>query len=104
MILISLINLNYCRYIVERKHLDRMGTFSDWTDVYRGLVDTSLTLKDFDVEKDCLYRVRAENEFGVSDPSMCATYYGRIGNKNLLKNIFCEKLKTSVNLDLVLVY
>lgn len=75
------ISFNYSStsYLVERKYLERMGTFSEWSVIYRDLSDTSIRIKEFDAEKDSLYRVRAENEYGLSEPSMCITFYGKPG-------------------------
>ena len=70
--------INFHRYIIERKDLGDVA--SDWTIVSRDLADTTLTLTDFDVGRDYLYRVRANNDYGLSEPSMVASYHAKSGS------------------------
>ena len=64
-------------YTVERKDLS--DTSADWLVIQRYLDRTSFKYKDYDVGRDYLYRVRASNEYGESDPSMVASYYAKTG-------------------------
>ena len=66
-----------CSYTVERKDLS--DTSADWLVIQRDLDRTSFKYKDYDVGRDYLYRVRASNEYGESDPSMVASYYAKAG-------------------------
>ena len=62
-------------YIIERKDLGRGAT--DWIQIFKSITETVYMISGYSPEKDCLYRIRAENEFGISDPSMSSTYYGK---------------------------
>ena len=66
-------------YQVEMKQSDKLGLFSDWSVIHRNVQETSVKIREFDVERDSLYRVRAEHECGLSEPSVCVTHYGRPG-------------------------
>jgi len=48
-----------------------------WVEVVRNITETTHRLTGFEPHIDCIYRVRACNEFGVSDPTMPASYYGK---------------------------
>ncbi|ESO11844.1 hypothetical protein HELRODRAFT_166915 [Helobdella robusta] len=67
-----------------------MGSFSDWIQIHKNISGTSFVIKEFDREKDSLYRIKAENNFGISDPSMCVTFYGEPSSQN--DQIFQKKL------------
>ena len=69
--------LCFFRYVVERKDLGDVA--SDWLVVSRDLENTTVTLTDFDVGRDYLYRVRASNTVGLSEPSMVASYHAKTG-------------------------
>ncbi|KAK2186867.1 hypothetical protein NP493_186g03131 [Ridgeia piscesae] len=62
------------RYIIERKDISH--TSATWESV-QTTEDTSVDVRKFDPTKDYLYRLRAENDFGLSDPSMSVSYYGK---------------------------
>ena len=64
------------RYIIERKDISHAS--STWECV-QTTDDTSVTVRKFNPTKDYLFRLRAENDFGVSDPSMSVSYYGKRG-------------------------
>ena len=64
------------RYTIERKDISH--TSSSWECV-QTVDDTSAEVRKFDPSKDYLFRLRAENDFGVSDPSMSVSYYGKHG-------------------------
>lgn len=51
----------------------------DWIQIQADIIATVLNLNEFSPTKDCLYRIRAANQFGISDPSMSVTYYGKSG-------------------------
>lgn len=65
------------RYVIEKKDLSYHT--GDWDVAYKDVDGESFAMKDYIPERDYLYRVRATNEFGESDPSMVASYYGRPG-------------------------
>ncbi|CAH1789060.1 unnamed protein product [Owenia fusiformis] len=44
----------------------------DWKKIFDGISDTCYNIGDIDPKKDYRYRVRAHNEFGVSEPTMAA--------------------------------
>lgn len=77
----------YCSYIIERKDLARSGN-TDWVQVFSRIPDTTFTMAGYNPEKDCLYRIRAENEYGVSEPSMSTTHYGRTSMQNKMFCVF----------------
>jgi hypothetical protein len=64
------------RYIIERKALGR-GALDEWFEIERNITDTKHRLTGYDPQLDCLYRIRAANEFGISDPSLPVSYYGK---------------------------
>jgi len=66
----------WCSYIIERKNLGR-GAIDQWVEIERGVSETRRRLTGYEPQVDCLYRIRAANEFGVSDPTMPASYYGK---------------------------
>ena len=62
--------------MIERKDLTIPS--SVWEKIHSSLEDTMLNIQDgFDPERDYLFRIRAQNEYGLSDPSMPATFYGK---------------------------
>jgi len=63
-------------YIIERKNLGR-GAIDQWVEVERNVSETAHRLTGYDPQADCLYRVRAANEFGISETTMPASYYGK---------------------------
>ena len=58
---------------------------SDWLVVSRDLENTTVTLTDFDVGRDYLYRVRARNTVGLSEPSMVASYHAKTGEHKIFR-------------------
>lgn len=60
-------------YVVER----RCPPSKNWLEIASDVKDTSFTMKEFRPEKDYMFRIRAGNEYGVSDPSMSATLFAR---------------------------
>jgi len=65
-----------CRYVIERKGLGRLSV-DEWLEVERDIIETTHRLTGYDPQFDCLYRVRAHNEFGLSEPTMPVSYYGK---------------------------
>ena len=53
--------------------------------VSRDLENTTVTLTDFDVGRDYLYRVRASNTVGLSEPSMVASYHAKTGEYKIFR-------------------
>jgi hypothetical protein len=78
------------RYIIERKALGR-GALDEWFEVERNVSDTKHRLTGYDPQLDCLYRIRAANEFGISDPSLPVSYYGKQSKYSLL-DVNCPQL------------
>ena len=62
-------------YVVER----RCPPSKNWLEVATDLTDTSYTMTDYQPEKDYMLRVRAANDFGVSDASPATTLFAKIG-------------------------
>ena len=58
-------------YIVER----RSPPNKKWIEVAMDLKTTSWFMRDYKPEKDYMFRVRAQNQYGMSDPSMSATLF-----------------------------
>ncbi len=66
-----------CRYVIERKDITFIS--NDWEVVATVPEGTTVELKEFNPEKDYLYRIKAQNEYGMSEPSMPVSYYGKTG-------------------------
>lgn len=62
-------------YVVER----RCPPSKKWIEVAMDLKDTTWTMTDYKPQKDYMFRIRAQNEFGMSDPSMSATLFSTPG-------------------------
>ena len=62
-------------YIVER----RCPPSRNWLEVATDIKDTSYTMTDYQSEKDYMLRVRAANDYGVSDPSPPTSLFAKIG-------------------------
>jgi len=60
-------------YIVER----RCPPSKNWLEIATDVKDTSYTMKDYRPEKDYMFRIRASNEYGISDPSLSATVFSK---------------------------
>ena len=60
-------------YIVER----RCPPSKNWLEIATDVKDTSYTMKDYRPEKDYMFRIRAGNEYGISDPSLSATVFSK---------------------------
>ncbi|XP_064598573.1 obscurin-like isoform X2 [Liolophura sinensis] len=57
------------RYIIEK----REPPSHDWTRVASNITDTRHTVKGLKPDKDIMFRIRAESDFGVSDPTLAAS-------------------------------
>ena len=57
-------------YIVERKDMHS----GSWRELKSGLGVTSFCVSGLKPDKDYMFRVRAENSCGVSDPSSIVSY------------------------------
>ena len=62
-------------YVVER----RCPPSRNWLEVATDLTDTAYTMTDYQPEKDYMLRVRAANDFGMSDASPATTLFAKIG-------------------------
>ena len=58
-------------YIIEKRELPK----HDWIQIASGIKDNSYKITGFNTERDNLFRVRAENEYGVGEPSLSLTRY-----------------------------
>ena len=58
-------------YIVER----RCPPSKNWIEIASEIKDTEYEMHDYRPEKDYMFRIRAGNEYGMSDPSMSATLF-----------------------------
>jgi hypothetical protein len=70
-------------YTVER----RCPPSKNWIEVASDLKETTWFMKDYRPEKDYMFRIRATNEYGISDPSMSATLFATPG-ENLRPFVF----------------
>ena len=62
-------------YVVER----RCPPSKNWLEIATDVKDTTYIMKEYRPEKDYMFRIRAGNEYGVSDPSMSSTLFSKIG-------------------------
>lgn len=62
-------------YIIEIREPPAL----QWNSAASGISETTHTLSDLNTEQDYMFRVRAANEFGSSDPSLPATLHREIG-------------------------
>ena len=62
-------------YVVER----RCPPSKNWLEVATDLTETSYTMTDYQPEKDYMLRVRAANDYGMSDASPATTLFAKIG-------------------------
>jgi len=60
-------------YVVER----RCPPSKNWLEIASDVRDTSYMMKDYRPEKDYMFRIRATNEYGISDPSLSATVFSK---------------------------
>ena len=60
-------------YVVER----RCPPSKNWLEIASDLRDTGYVMKDYRPEKDYMFRIRATNEYGISDPSLSATVFSK---------------------------
>ena len=63
------------RYAIDRKDISTLS--GDWETIETGIEGLSMEIKNFNPEIDYLFRIRATNEYGSSDPSMAVSYYGK---------------------------
>jgi len=61
-------------YIVER----RCPPSKNWLEIASDVRETSYTMNDYRPEKDYMFRIRATNEYGISDPSLSATVFSKL--------------------------
>lgn len=66
-------------YVVER----RCPPNKNWMEIASDVKDTTFVMKEYRPEKDYMFRVRAGNEFGISEPSMSATIFAKPGTLQL---------------------
>ena len=62
-------------YIVER----RCPPSRNWIEIASELKDSHYLMKEYHSEKDYMFRVKARNKFGVSEPTMATTLYAKLG-------------------------
>lgn len=60
-------------YIVER----RCPPSKSWIEVGTDLKTCEFTMKNYKPEKDYMFRIRAANDYGISDPSMTNTIFAK---------------------------
>ena len=61
-------------YVVER----RCPPSKNWLEIASDVRETEFTMKDYRAEKDYMFRIRASNEYGISDPSLSATVFSKL--------------------------
>ena len=62
-------------YIVERRN----PPSKSWIEIASDVRETKFIMKNYKPEKDYMFRVRASNDYGISDPSMSATHFAKPG-------------------------
>ena len=67
-------------YIVER----RVPPSKRWIEIGSDLTKLSHVMKDYKSQKDYMFRIRASNDYGISEPSMSASLVAKPGKKGLL--------------------
>jgi hypothetical protein len=60
-------------YVIER----RCPPSKNWIEVASDLKECSYTMKDYRCDKDYMFRIRAGNDYGISDPSLSNTLFAR---------------------------
>ena len=58
---------------------DRCPPSKSWIEIATDLKELTFTLTNYKSEKDYMFRVRASNDYGVSDPSPSATLFAPSG-------------------------
>ena len=58
---------------------DRCPPSKHWIEIAMDLKELSFHMKNYRCDKDYMFRVRASNEYGISEPSMSATLFAKPG-------------------------
>ncbi|CAD5121391.1 DgyrCDS9913 [Dimorphilus gyrociliatus] len=64
-------------YAVERRELPS----GDWTEAKKDIKETYLLIDDYEIDRDYMYRVKAQNTAGFSEPTLSLTYFAKIVEK-----------------------
>ena len=81
-VLCHTLSVSCVRYVVERKDLSVAGT--EWRPVSGSPTENtklSFPTSDFLPDRDYLYRIKATNEYGTSNPSMPVSWCGKSGTR-----------------------
>ncbi len=62
-------------YIVERRN----PPSKSWLEIATDLEECTYVMKNYRPEKDYMFRIRAGNQYGISDPSTSATMFAKPG-------------------------
>ena len=61
--------------------IDRCPPSKHWIEIAMDLKELSFHMKNYRCDKDYMFRVRASNEYGISEPSMSATLFAKPGTQ-----------------------
>ncbi len=67
-------------YVVER----RCPPSKHWIEIGQDIYETTWVMKGYKPEKDYMFRVRAGNDYGISDPSMSNTLISKPGTVSMI--------------------
>ena len=67
--------------IVVFVFIDRCPPSKHWIEIAMDLKELSFHMKNYRCDKDYMFRVRASNEYGISEPSMSATLFAKPGTQ-----------------------
>ena len=74
-------------YIIERRDLPGQ----EYRRIHSGITTVSHKISGYDVTRDYMYRVVAENEYGVSDATSAMSMYGKTGQWEMFVGDVCGK-------------
>ena len=66
-------------YIIERRDLPSQ----EYRRLHHDIEDASYKITGYDVTRDYMYRIIAENHYGNSDPTSAMSMYGKTGESRL---------------------
>ena len=62
-------------YIVER----RCPPSKNWIEIATDVEETKYVMSEYKAEKDYMFRIRASNQYGMSEPSLSTTLFSKPG-------------------------
>lgn len=64
-------------YTIERRELPS----GDWQETKNDIKETNFVIDDYEIDRDYMYRVKAQNQQGFSEPTLSLTYFAKIIEK-----------------------